>query len=73
VVSRLLNLARSRGLSQVRISGGEPTIGRDHLLRVFDYFSGKNILFILETNGILLGHDEGYAGDADLTPSIRLT
>jgi uncharacterized Fe-S cluster-containing radical SAM superfamily protein len=61
VASRLLNLARSRGISQVRISGGEPTIGREHLLRVLDHLSGKDILFILETNGILLGHDEGYA------------
>lgn len=61
VATRLLSLSRSRGVSQARISGGEPTIGREHLLRVLDQLSGKGLLFILETNGILIGHDEGYA------------
>ncbi len=61
VVVRLLNLAKDRGINQVRISGGEPTIGRGHLLRVLDHFAGKGMLFILETNGILIGHDESYA------------
>lgn len=41
----------------VRVSGGEPTIGKDHLLKLLSFIP-KNILFILETNGILL--DEVY-------------
>lgn len=44
--------------SIVRISGGEPTICKPHLIDVIDLFSKKNVLFILETNGILL--DESY-------------
>ncbi len=44
------------GLPLVRVSGGEPTIGKDHLLKLLNYIP-KDILFILETNGILLNED----------------
>jgi len=44
----------------VRVSGGEPTIGKDHLLKLLSCIP-ENILFILETNGILL--DEVYIKD----------
>lgn len=36
-----------------RISGGEPTICKDHLLKVIELIAKKK-LFVLETNGILL-------------------
>lgn len=61
VASKLLNLSKSRRIGQARISGGEPTVGMEHLLMVLDQLSGKGISFILETNGILVGYDEGYA------------
>lgn len=61
VARRLINLAESRGISQVRISGGEPTIGKSHLLKLLDELSGKQYIFVLETNGILIGFDEDYA------------
>ena len=41
----------------VRVSGGEPTIGKNHLLKLLSSIP-EDILFILETNGILL--DEVY-------------
>ncbi|MFX0083101.1 MAG: radical SAM protein [Candidatus Hodarchaeota archaeon] len=44
----------------VRVSGGEPTIGKNHLLRLISYIP-ENVLFLLETNGILL--DEQYVKD----------
>ncbi|MFX1327643.1 MAG: radical SAM protein [Promethearchaeota archaeon] len=44
-------------ISLVRVSGGEPTIGKDHLLKLLN-FMPENIIFILETNGILL--NDGY-------------
>ena len=60
VVNELHEIAKKNGYSQIRISGGEPTIGRKHLIKLL-----KNIrpefLFILETNGILLGADKTYA------------
>lgn len=48
------------GLPLVRISGGEPTIGKDHLLKLLGHLS-NDIIFILETNGILL--NEEYVKD----------
>jgi len=50
----------------VRISGFEPTIGRQHLLEVIDVFKKDPDhfhWFLLETNGILLGADESYVQD----------
>jgi uncharacterized Fe-S cluster-containing radical SAM superfamily protein len=55
-------LARKCGFRQLRISGGEPTIGKAHLLQLLDLLRGRGFSFILETNGILLGYDEDYAG-----------
>jgi uncharacterized Fe-S cluster-containing radical SAM superfamily protein len=59
----LLKLLNKSGMGQLRLSGGEPTIGRDHLLQLLDNFIGKGYRFILETNGILLGYDRSYAED----------
>lgn len=61
---KLLRVAEGRHLTQVRLSGGEPTMGRPHLLRVLSQVEKHGRLrFILETNGILLGVDPGYSTD----------
>ncbi|TXT67128.1 MAG: putative Fe-S oxidoreductase [Promethearchaeota archaeon] len=44
----------------VRISGGEPTLCRTHLIKVLELIP-SSILFILETNGLLF--DESYIRD----------
>jgi uncharacterized Fe-S cluster-containing radical SAM superfamily protein len=62
VAGRLINIARKKRFNQVRVSGNEPTIGREHLLKVLELIPSK-IQFILETNGILIGHDKTYAED----------
>jgi uncharacterized Fe-S cluster-containing radical SAM superfamily protein len=62
VAGKLTNIAYKKGFSQVRISGNEPTLARDHLLQVLELIPG-DIRFILETNGILIGHDATYAQD----------
>jgi uncharacterized Fe-S cluster-containing radical SAM superfamily protein len=62
VVRNLTSIARKKGFHQVRISGNEPTLHRSHLLRVLQLLP-KEIHFILETNGILIGHDSSYAKD----------
>ena len=62
VASRLINIAKRKRFKQIRISGNEPTLARDHLLEVLSLIP-ENHLFILETNGILLGHDLSYATD----------
>lgn len=60
VARKLVGIARKKGFQQVRISGGEPTLAKEHLLRVLDLIP-KDIQFILETNGVLIGCDEKYA------------
>ena len=61
VAGRLTDIARRNGFSKVRISGNEPTICREHLIEVLDLIP-NDFLFVLETNGILIGHDEAFAG-----------
>lgn len=61
---KLLRVAESRHLAQIRLSGGEPTIGRPHLLSLLSEIDEKErFRFILETNGILLGADRSYCKD----------
>ena len=62
VAETLLDIAESKGYSQVRVSGGEPTIGRNHLINLLENIY-SNLIFILETNGILLGVDKTYIED----------
>lgn len=62
VVEKLEQIADSKGHHQLRISGGEPTIGKEHLIEVLEMISVK-YLFILETNGLLLGYDTKYVED----------
>ncbi|UCF90415.1 MAG: radical SAM protein [Desulfobacterales bacterium] len=62
VSAKLTHIALAQGFHHIRISGNEPTIGRVHLIKVLELLP-QNLLFILETNGILLGHDPSYAED----------
>ena len=59
VAEKLLKISELKGYSQVRISGGEPTIGRKHLINLLENIE-SNLVFILETNGILLGSSRSY-------------
>lgn len=61
VAMTLTKMAEKRGVQQLRVSGGEPTIGKEHLLELLACLNGRNLLFVLETNGILIGHDEEYS------------
>jgi len=48
-------------VNKIRLSGCEPTLGKEHLLAVLEYVkNSKYSLFILETNGILFGSDRNY-------------
>jgi len=61
IADSLVSLAKKCNLDLLRISGGEPTIGKPHLLELLDALQGKGRRFILETNGILIAYDESYA------------
>jgi uncharacterized Fe-S cluster-containing radical SAM superfamily protein len=59
VAEELLQRTQNQQVRVMRISGAEPTIGRTHLLSLLEQLK-NGPLFILETNGILLGHDKTY-------------
>lgn len=61
VAESLTSLAEKCKLNLLRISGGEPTIGKQHLLTLLEDLKGKGYRFILETNGIPIACDEDYA------------
>jgi len=69
VARNLVSIARKKGFHQVRISGNEPTLHRSHLLKVLELIP-KEIRFILETNGILIGYDSSYAKDLSRFPHL---
>lgn len=48
-------------MRKLRISGAEPTLGKDHLLGLLELVEESEFpLFILETNGIYFGFDKDY-------------
>ena len=69
---RILRLMKEKKINQGRISGGEPTIGRAHLLQLLTVLQYRRIRFILETNGILIGEDETYAQDLAPFPFVHV-
>jgi uncharacterized Fe-S cluster-containing radical SAM superfamily protein len=57
----LKDVAHKNKLKKLRISGAEPTLGKTHLLTLLELVEQSDFdLFILETNGILLGQDKDY-------------
>jgi uncharacterized Fe-S cluster-containing radical SAM superfamily protein len=65
VVDELLRIADAKNYNIIRLSGGEPTLSRKHLLSIFKILNDRNFTkkFILETNGTLIGNDSSYAKD----------
>lgn len=47
-------------INKLRLSGCEPTLGKEHMLSVLEHVEKSNYPFYLETNGILFGADRGY-------------
>jgi len=69
---RLLSNARKKRVRKLRISGGEPTLGKEHLLHLLQQVKTSKYLFILETNGILLGYDKSYAKELKGLPNLHI-
>jgi len=62
VLEELLRVARRAGINRARVSGAEPTLCPDHLLELLSLVEDSPLkLFILETNGVILGADPEYA------------
>jgi uncharacterized Fe-S cluster-containing radical SAM superfamily protein len=60
VATKVLAIVRKKKYKRLRISGGEPMLARSHLEKVLELVP-EGYEFILETNGILIGHDPTYA------------
>jgi len=59
--ARLEEAAHNYKVSKLRISGAEPTLGKEHLISLLEFVENSEFpLFILETNGILFGVDKDY-------------
>ena len=59
--NRLRSIAEQHGYRFLRLSGGEPTIGFQHLVELLELVEADGrYTFILETNGILLGAHPEY-------------
>ncbi len=71
VANILAGIAGRKGYRRLRISGNEPTIGREHLVEVLSRIP-KDLLFILETNGILPGADPEYAEELSRFPNLHV-
>ena len=71
VAEKLVAIAEKKRFSQVRISGNEPTLCREHLLQVINRVP-THFRFILETNGILLGHDPLWAEELAAFPHLHV-
>jgi uncharacterized Fe-S cluster-containing radical SAM superfamily protein len=69
---KILRLMKEKKINQGRISGGEPTIGRGHLLQFLNFLQKRRVRFILETNGILIGEEETYAQDLAVFPFVHV-
>jgi len=57
---KLISIASQRGYKYLRLSGGEPTIGLEHLVGLLELVEDTVFYFILETNGLLIGRSADY-------------
>jgi uncharacterized Fe-S cluster-containing radical SAM superfamily protein len=71
VANKLQDIAKRKDYMQLRISGGEPTIGRKHLIKLLNNIN-PNYLFILETNGLLLGFDKTYVDELSTFKNLHV-
>jgi len=72
---RLRETASRLGVKKIRLSGAEPTLGREHLLELLKYIDDSEFSFILETNGILFGVDKSFVKEVSRfkKPHIRVS
>ncbi|MCP8320315.1 MAG: radical SAM protein [archaeon] len=73
VFNRLRDVAHKARVNRARISNSEPTLGREHLIKLLEYVEDSDFgLFILETNGILFGVDKSYVRDLSKFKKVHI-
>jgi uncharacterized Fe-S cluster-containing radical SAM superfamily protein len=61
VFDGLVKSARKHGHTIISASASEGTIGREHLMQLLDLVEESEFVYVLETNGMILGNDPEYA------------
>ena len=61
VFDGLVKSARKHGHKIISASASEGTIGRKHLMQLLNLVEESEFIYVLETNGIILGNDPEYA------------
>ena len=61
VFDGLAKTAKQYGYRLISASASEGTLGRDHLFELLDLVEQSEYIYILETNGMTLGHDKDFA------------
>lgn len=59
--AKITSIASKQGYRYLRLSGGEPTIGVEHLISLLNMVEDTKYVFILETNGLLIGRETSLA------------
>ena len=60
VFDGLAKSARKHGHKIISASASEGTIGREHLMQLLDLVEQSEFVYVLETNGMILGNDTEY-------------
>ncbi len=60
VFDGLARSARKHGHKIISASASEGTIGREHLMQLLDLVEDSEFVYVLETNGMILGNDPNY-------------
>jgi len=61
VFDGLAKSARKHGHKIISASASEGTLGRQHLMELLDLVEKSEFIYVLETNGMILGNDPEYA------------
>jgi uncharacterized Fe-S cluster-containing radical SAM superfamily protein len=61
VFDGLARSARKHGHTIISASASEGTLGRQHLMELLDLVEKSEFVYVLETNGMILGNDKEYA------------
>lgn len=70
IFSKILSCAKKHRYRLLRISGNEPTISKEHILKILKLVDKTDYLFILETNGTLI--DEEFAYDLSQFKNVHV-
>ena len=61
VFEGLTNTAKEHGYKLISASASEGTLGRKHLFGLLELVEKSEYIYILETNGMTLGHDRTFS------------